>query len=131
MAVKGKGAAAKADCGIIERLDRLEKGQARILRGQELLSNGQYRIERAVAVGETSWPWDTLIRRRQFRKACQVKYAVDLWVASGVSLRKACEVAVKDRPSGYKTVAQLYAYCNKPWRRNAFNTYRDQMKMGK
>lgn len=131
MGGKGERAAAKAGDGIIERLDRLEKGQARILRGQEHLSNGQYRIERSVAVGETSWPWDTLIRRRQFRKACQVKYAVDLWVASGGSLRKACETAVKDRPSGYKTFAQLYAYCNKPWRRNAFNTYRDQMRMGK
>lgn len=129
MAARKKRAAAKAGGGIIERLDRLEKGQARLLRGQKTLANGQYRIERSVTLGESNWPWDTLAKRRKRRKAEQVKYAVDLWVREGGSLRKACETAVKDRPSGYKTVEDLYGYCNKPWRRNAFNTYRDQMKM--
>ena len=115
---------------IIERLDRIERGQARLLRGQQSLSAGQSRVERTLlSGGETSWPWDTLIRRRQVRKAYQVRYAVDVWVREGCTLKKACEKAVKDRPSGYKTAQQLYAYCNKPWRRNAFNAYRDLQRM--
>ena len=115
---------------IIERLDQLARGQARLVRGQQALSAGQSRVERTLASGgEHCWPWDTLIRRRQVRKAYQVHYAIGVWVREGCTLKAACEKAVKDRPSGYKTAQQLYAYCNKPWRRNKFNAYRDLNSM--
>lgn len=114
---------------MLARIARVEESTARLERGQKRLSAAQSRLEATIVTGETSWPWDALKKRRKFRKAIQVKFAVDYWVEHGGTLKDACAVAIVKRPSGYKTAGDLYAYCNKPWRREAFNAYRKNRLM--